>query len=84
MGDFKLTQSDDLADNHKAEYELYDNKSGEHIGSVVIRENQDGHDYVDVYNGDRTSKYEHDHAWSAIGRDTNDIEPGYHPVRQKK
>ncbi len=39
MGDFKLTQSDDLADNHKAEYELYDNKSGEHIGSVVIREN---------------------------------------------
>ena len=50
----------------KAVYDLYDNENnGQLIGSVVIRDSWDGDRYVDVYNGDRTSKYDHDHAWSS-------------------
>jgi len=66
---------------HEAEYDLYDKDSGDLIGSVVIRNSWDGDQYVDVYNGDRTDKYGHDHAWSSVN-DTSK-EKGYHGYRSK-
>ncbi len=66
----------------KAVYDLYDNENnGQLIGSVVIRDSWDGDRYVDVYNGDRTSKYDHDHAWSSE-QDTSK-EMGYHGYRTR-
>lgn len=67
---------------HEAEYDLYDKDSGELIGSVVIRNSWDGDKYVDVYNGDRNDKYNHDHTWSSV-KDC-DKEMGHHGYRTKK
>jgi len=72
-----------LPSNHLAEYDIYDEKNdGKLVGSVVIRKSWDGDTYVDVYNGDRTDKYAHDHTWSSV-KDT-DKEMGYHGFRESK
>lgn len=64
-----------------AEYDLYKTDTGELIGSVVIKDSWDGDRYVDVYNGDRTDRYDHDHAWSSVSDTSKEM--GYHGYRTK-